>query len=107
MLIELVARLAHPPLTPVHPGDDHLGIKYELHTLRLRVRHLHLRVLYACTLPRELLLGFAQRSASALVGSQVLGQLIAARLAIELILASVDLARLLQDLAGELLVVEV
>jgi hypothetical protein len=73
----------------------------------LRIRHLRRRVVSACTLPRELLLGFAQRSTPALVGSQTLGQLIAALLPIELILASVDLARLLQDLAGELLVVEV
>lgn len=107
MLLELVACLAHPPLTPVHPGDDHLGIKHELHTLRFRVSHVHLRVFSVYTLARELLLGFAQRSASALVGSQVLGQLIAALLPIELVLGSVDLVRLLQDLAGELLVVEV
>jgi hypothetical protein len=107
MLIELVARLAYPPLTPVHPGDDHLGIEHELHTLRFRVSHLHLRVFSSRTLARELRLGFAQRSRSSLTGPQMLRQLIATRLAIELILGSVDLAGLLQDLAGELLVVEV
>src|SRR5256885_4841557 len=29
MLIKLMARLAQPPLTPLHPSDDRLGVKRE------------------------------------------------------------------------------
>ena len=105
MLIKLVARLTQPALTALHPGDDRLWIEHERHALCLGC--LHLRVLAAFTLARELLFGFAQRSAPTLTRSQMLGQLIAARIAVELILGSVDLARLLQDLPGELLVIEV
>src|ERR1019366_9920206 len=107
MLVELVARLAQPPLTALRPGDDRLGIKHELHALRFRLRRLGLRCVSAGTPGRELLLGLAQRSTTTLTGSQMLRQLIATRIAVELVLCGVDLARLLQDLAGELLVVEV
>ena len=104
MLIELVARLAHPSLTALHPSEDRLGIEHELHALLVSVS-LHLRVLLPCTLARELLLGFPQRSTSPLTRPQMLRQLIAARLPVELVLGSVNFARLLQDLAGELLIV--
>ena len=107
ILVKLVARLTHPPLTALDAGDDHLRIKRKLHTLRLRARRLHRRVVSTCTLPRELLLGRTQRSASTLVRPQVLGQLIATLLAVELILSRVNVARLLQDLACELLVINV
>ncbi len=76
MLIELMARLAHPPLVPLHPHDDHFGIKHELRTLSL---------LHICTI----------------------AQLIPPCISVEHILASVDLARLFDDLRRELLVVNV
>ena len=47
-------------------------------------------------------LGLAQRLASALAGAQVLGQLVAALASVELILATVDLGGLLEDLARDL-----
>jgi len=105
MLIELPARLAHPSLAALHPRDDRLGIKRELHTLR--VGRLGLRVPSVYTLARELLLGSPQRSTPPLTGAQMLGQLVPARLAVERILGSVNLARLLQNLPRELLVVNI
>src|ERR1035437_1062383 len=83
VLIELVARLTQPPFTPISPSDDHLGGKHELHTLRLRINRLGVRVLPACTLARELLLGLTQRSTSPLTRPQMLRQLIATCLAVE------------------------
>jgi hypothetical protein len=51
------------------------------------------------------LLGFAQPAPAALARSQLLGQLIAARLAVELVLGLVDRLRLGDDLAGDPLVI--
>jgi 5-methyltetrahydrofolate--homocysteine methyltransferase len=90
------------PLTASRPRDDRLRIKDELHALGLP-----LPVLPVCAPLRELLLGCPQRSAPALMRAQMLGQLIATRISVERVLGSVDFARLLQDLARELLVVEV
>ena len=55
----------------------------------------------------ELALGFAQPRPPALAGAQLLGQLIAARVAVELILGRVDGLGFFEDLARELLVVDV
>src|SRR5664280_3528935 len=107
VFIELVARLAQPSLTALRPSDDHLGIKRELHFMAVGLSRFGFRVFSAFTLARELLLGFAQRSSSPLTGLQMLRQLIAARLAVELVLGGVDVGSLLQDLPRELLVVEV
>ncbi len=65
------------------------------------------RVPCSRALARELLLGRPQRSTSPLMRAQMLRQLIAARISVERILGGVDLARLLQDLPRELLIVEV
>ena len=55
----------------------------------------------------ELLLGRLQRGTPALMCAQMLRQLIATCIAVERVLGSVDVARLLLDLPRELLVVQV
>jgi hypothetical protein len=55
----------------------------------------------------ETALGFAQPRAAALAGAQLLGQLVAAGLAVELVFGGVDRFGLFEDLARELLVVAV
>ena len=55
----------------------------------------------------ELALGLAQPRPAALAGAQLLGQLVAARVAVELVLGRVDRLGLFEDLARELLVVDV
>ena len=55
----------------------------------------------------EAALGLAQPRAPALAGAQLLGQLVAARVAVELVLGGIDRLGLFEDLARELLVVAV
>jgi hypothetical protein len=52
-------------------------------------------------------LGFTQPRPAALAGAQLLGQLVAARVAVELVFGGIDRLGLLEDLARELLVVAV
>jgi EAL domain-containing protein (putative c-di-GMP-specific phosphodiesterase class I) len=87
------------------PGEDHLGVKHELHTLR--VNHLSVRVFFACTLARELLLGLAQRSTTPLTRPQMLRQLIAARLAIEHVLGVVSPVEFIPIAEGSGLIVPI
>src|SRR6266566_82932 len=108
MLIELTASLAQPSLAALGPGDDGLPVKLDLHLGSLCLAgRLGLRapVLGAVTL--ELALGLCQGSTTPLAGPQVLGQLIATRIPVELVLGRVEIGGLLEDLPGELLVVEV
>ena len=72
--------------------------------LRAAARH-RLRVRRALGL--QALLGLAQPAATTLRGRELRRQLVAARLAVELVLGRVDRLGLLEDLARELLVVEV
>ena len=55
----------------------------------------------------ELALGFAQPRPTALAGAQLLGQFVAARVAVELVLGRVDGLGFFEDLARELLVIDV
>ena len=55
----------------------------------------------------ELALGFAQPRPPTLAGAQLLGQLVAARVAVELVLGRVDGLGLFEDLARELLVIDI
>ena len=73
----------------------------ELEPLCAVPRH---RLCLCGSLSLEPLLGLAKPGAPALAGAQVLGQLVAARLAVELVLGGVDAARLGEDLGGDLLV---
>jgi hypothetical protein len=50
----------------------------------------------------QALLRFAQRPAATVAGAQRLGQLVAARVTVELVLALIDLGRLTQDRPREL-----
>jgi hypothetical protein len=52
-------------------------------------------------------LGLAQPGPPALAGAQLLGQLVAARVAVELVLGRVDRLRFLEDLARDLPVIEI
>jgi hypothetical protein len=54
----------------------------------------------------ELALGLAQPRPAALAGAQLLGQLVATRLAVVLVLGRVDRLGFFEDLARELLVIE-
>jgi hypothetical protein len=72
--------------------------------LRAAARH-RLRVRRALGL--QALLGLAQPPAATLCGRELLRQLVAARLAIELVLGRVDRLGLLDDLPGQLLEVEI
>src|SRR5882757_11343071 len=65
---------------------------------RLRVR---------CPLGLQALLGVAQPRPPALAAAPLLGQLVAARLAVEFVLGGVGRDRLLDELARDLLVIEV
>ena len=104
----------HPPARPVGlvgPVGAHLGPELLLEAalglleaLRAAARH-RLRVRRALGL--QALLGLAQPAAAALRGRELRRQLVAARLPVELVLGRVDRLGLLDDLARELLVVEV
>jgi hypothetical protein len=87
-------------------GDEPLGIELDLRAGSARVLGVRARRL-ALSLTFELFLCLPQRGAPALARPKPLRQLIAARLAVELVLAAVDLRRLGQDLARDLLVAEV
>jgi hypothetical protein len=50
----------------MHPGNDRLGIKHELHTQR--VFGLAIHIFAVCALARELLFGRTQRSTPPLTG---------------------------------------
>ena len=106
MLIELVSGLTQPALTALSAGHDDIGVKLELRLGRLCIAGsvaLRARVLLALKLSLRL----RERGTTALPRAQMLRQLIATILSIEPVLGRVDLARLLQDLPRELLVVEV
>jgi hypothetical protein len=86
----------------VGAGDKALGVELRRHAFgRLRPR---LRGALSRTLALEFLPCLAQCGAPARARAQLLGQLIAARLAIQLILAAVRLRRLGQDLARDPLI---
>ena len=75
-----------------------------LETLAAAARH-RPRLLRALLF--ELALGFAQPRPPTLAGAQLLGQLVAARVAVELVLGRVDGLGFFEDLARELLVIDV
>jgi hypothetical protein len=104
----------HPPARPVGlvgPVGAHLSEELLLQAalgfaepLRAAARH-RLRVRRALRL--KALLGLAQPAAPALGGGELRRQLVPARVPMELVLGSVDRLRFLENLARELLVVEV
>ena len=106
MLLELALALPQPALTPLHAGHDLGRIKLERHLLgSLRLPHprcLRLRLLGFDTIAGRPLPGPAKELAPALRRAQPLGQLIAARLAVELVLGLVGRPGLGHDLAGDL-----
>ena len=87
-------------------GDKPRRVELDLHSLGRLGRRLR-RVVLPRTLALELFLCLAQRGAPPRARPQPLGQLIAARLAVELVLAAVRLRRLGQDLARDLLIAAV
>ena len=98
MLIELVAGLTQPSLTTLSASHDDIRVKLDLHcglASSLALRAPALAHLF------ELSLRLCQRGATPLAGAQVLGQLIATILPVELVLGRVDLASLLQNLPRE------
>ena len=99
--LELAVGLAGPPLAPLHPRDDPLGIKRILpFAFGLRLA-LVIDLLPAGIAP-ELLAGAAEELPAALRGAQPLGQLITPRLAQLLILSLVCGLDLLNNLDRDL-----
>jgi hypothetical protein len=103
MTLKLSLTLSQPALPPLHPGDDLGRVELERHPPGLRPQR---RLLWLAAQPRVLLLapslpGLAKELAPALRRAQSLRQLIAARLAVELVLGLVGRARLGHDLAGD------
>ena len=87
-----MASLAQPRVAAVLAGDDHLGVKLDLHRGSFGlIGRLALRAVLLGALCLELLLRLCQSGLPSLAGPQVLGQLIAACLSVELILGRVYL----------------
>src|SRR4051794_20523525 len=91
--VQRAAPLAHPRSTALRAGDELAGIELE------RDRRLALRRRFGCLVAfaGQALLGLAQRLAPALPGPELLGQLVAAPVAVEIVLAGVDLGGLGKD----------
>jgi hypothetical protein len=101
-LLKHPAALAQPGPPTMGAGTKPRRVELDRHTLRrLRPR---LPVVPARPLALELLLGLAQRGAPPRPRPKMLRQLIAARLAVELVLAPIRLRRPGQDLARDLLI---
>jgi hypothetical protein len=101
--LELALALPQPPLAPLCARHDPLHLALERHLLgRLGLRFLGVGVIAAKPLP-----GPAEEVATSLRRAQLLGQLIAALFAIELILSLVGRPRLGHDLPGDLIEGEV
>ena len=100
-LLELAARLARPTLPALGARHDPLGIELVC-DLRIGDRLRNLRLAAGPLLARCLLVGAAKELRSPFPGAQLLGQLIPARLPIQLVLGLVDRLRLRQDLPRDL-----
>src|SRR4051794_13783936 len=96
--VQRAAPLAHPRPTALRTSHELGGIELDAHRPLLVGR----RVERLIALAAQLCLGLTQRLAPALSGAQLLGQLVAAPVAVELVLARVDLGRLGQNLARNL-----
>jgi hypothetical protein len=102
VLLELALALAHPPLPPLGARHDPLRVELERHLLgRLRLGPGLLAQRGELVLAPELPPRLAKELAPALRRAQLLGQLITARLAIELILGLVGRPGLGEDLARD------
>src|SRR3954468_2083637 len=96
--LQRAAPLAHPRPTALRARDELARIELDA----CRPLTFGRRLLGRVAVAREALFGLAQRLAAALAGAQLLGQLVAARRPVELVLAAVDLGRLGEDLARDL-----
>jgi hypothetical protein len=96
MLLELTTSLSHPTLPALGTRDDLLGVKLERLASRFGLRAA--RLISITVLGGELLPGLAEELTPPLPSAQLLGQLIPARVTIELILSLVSRFRLRQDL---------
>jgi hypothetical protein len=96
-----------PAPTALHARDDHRWVKLELHRWRIRVGTVLAGIALCLALTLEPLLGVAQRRATALGRPQLLRQLIATPIPIELILFTIDSVRLSDDVPRDLLEVTV
>jgi hypothetical protein len=96
--VQRAAPLPHPGPTALRSGNELARVELERHRSLALSRFLELLV----ALAGQALLGLAQRLMPTLAGAQLLGQLVPAPVAIELVLARVDLGRLGEDLPREL-----
>src|SRR4051794_24739875 len=96
--VQRAAPLTHPRPTALWTSHELGGIELDGHRPLLVGRRVERLVAFAA----QLLLGLTQRLAPALSGAELLGQLVAARRAVELVFAAVDLGRLGKDLARDL-----
>jgi hypothetical protein len=88
----------------LHARNDHLRVKLQTQPGRDSLRHPGLRLL-GLAVAVEAALGLRQRCTSSFARAQLLGQLVAAFLAVELVFFAIDPVRLSEDLPGDLLVV--
>ena len=98
-LLELALGVAQPALPPLDPGDDPLRIEL----LARRCLRVGLQLLGVRRLPVALLLGLPEELAATLRRAQLLGQLIPARITVQLVLGLVGRLRLGEDLPRDLL----
>jgi len=96
--VEPAAPLTHPSAPALWAGHEPAGVELDSRRLILIGRQLVRLVAFA----RQAFLGLAQRLASALARAQLLGQLVTAPVAVELVLTAVDFGRLGEDLARDL-----
>ena len=95
--IQAAAAFAQPRPPALRPRHERLGIQLDRHFAGVLVVDRLVRFAFAL----QSFFRFAERLAAALAGAEVFGQLVAALGAVELVFATIDLRRFLEDLAGD------